>query len=74
MPSNKDLKNKKQLDDYAKYSSMAFQMAAIIGGGIFGGHYIDSLLHWGFPLFTILLAIISVFGAIYFMIKDLLKK
>lgn len=66
---------KKQLNGYAKYSIMGFQMAAIILLGIFGGMKLDEVLGLKkFPVFTLLFSLLSVFAAIYFVIKDLLKK
>jgi F0F1-type ATP synthase assembly protein I len=62
------------LESYARYSSLAFQMFAIIGLGIFGGFKLDQWLKIGFPVFTVLLSIISVGAAIYTAVKDLLKK
>jgi hypothetical protein len=64
---------KKYLQGYAKYSSMAIQMAVIILIGVFGGHYLDVLIQWKFPVFTVILSICSVFGSIYLIVKDLLK-
>ncbi len=61
------------LESYARYSGLAFQMFAIIGLGIFGGVKLDQWLKIGFPVFTVLLAILSVAAAIYTAIKDLLK-
>jgi hypothetical protein len=49
-------------------------MFAIIGLGIFGGVKLDNWLGIRFPVFTILLSIISVAAAIYTAIKDLIKK
>jgi len=49
-------------------------MFAIIGLGIFGGVKLDQWLGMGFPVFTVLLSIISVAAAIYTAIKDLIKK
>ena len=68
-PDNKDSYN-----SYARYSSIAFQMVFIILAGTFGGYYLDKWLQWGFPVFTVVLSILSVFCAIYFVIVDLLKK
>jgi len=62
------------LESYARYSSLAFQMFAIIGLGIYGGVKLDQWLKIGFPVFTVLLSIISVAAAIYAAIKDLIKK
>jgi len=49
-------------------------MFAIIGLGIFGGVKLDQWIETGFPVFTVLLAIISVAAAIYTAVKDLLRK
>jgi len=49
-------------------------MFAIIGLGIFGGVKLDQWLKVGFPVFTVLLSIISVAAAIYTAVKDLLRK
>jgi len=74
-PKPKPEHNKKPtLESYARYSSLAFQMFAIIGLGIFGGVKLDQWLGMGFPVFTVLLSIISVAAAIYTAIKDLIKK
>jgi hypothetical protein len=62
------------LESYARYSSLAFQMFAIIGLGVFGGLKLDQWLKIGFPVFTLLLSFLSVVAAIYTAIKDLLKK
>jgi hypothetical protein len=62
------------LENYARYSNMAFQMFAIIGIGVFGGVKIDQWLKIGFPVFTVVLSIVSVAAAIYSAVKDLLKK
>lgn len=64
---------KKNLDQYARYSSMAFQMLVIILAGVFGGFKIDQWLHTR-PVFTVILSLIAVFLSIYFVVKDLLRK
>ncbi|NOR86436.1 MAG: hypothetical protein GQ527_02385 [Bacteroidales bacterium] len=69
----KQEKGKNKLKAYAKYSNMAFQMMAIILLGTFGGVKLDEFIPWNFPIFTIILALISVSIAIYISIKDLLK-
>jgi F0F1-type ATP synthase assembly protein I len=48
-------------------------MLFIILAGVWGGLKLDDWLHLK-PLFTIVLTIISVVMAIYFAIKDLLRK
>lgn len=69
----KKLPDKDQINYYAKYSALAFQMAVIIGLGTFGGYKLDQLLGLKFKIFTILLALVSVIAAIYYAVKDLLK-
>ncbi len=54
----------------AKYSSLSFQMIAIILLFLFGGWELDKYLKWDFPVFTLLLSLIGVFLAIYFAVKD----
>lgn len=66
-------KKRKPLEGYARYTNLAFQMAAIIGVGIFAGVKIDQWLHFEFPVFTLLFSILSVAAAIYSAIKDLLR-
>lgn len=70
--SNKN-NQKNPLSSYIKYSGMAFQMFAVIGLGVFGGFKIDKWLQFQIPIFTIILSFISVFFAIYYFIKDVLK-
>lgn len=65
---------KKQPNDYLKYSGMGIQMAAIITGGVLAGIQLDKWLQLKFPVFTLVLTLLSVFLAIYYFIKDILKK
>jgi len=69
---NKD--KRPSLESYARYSGLAFQMFAIIGLGIFGGVQLDKWLGIGFPVFTVLLSILSVGAAVYTAVKDLIRK
>ncbi len=72
--SNSNQKSKKQLNDYAKYSGMAFQMVIIMLLGVFGGIKLDAwVTKFEFPLFTLLLTIFAVNLAIYLSIKDFIK-
>ena len=65
--------NKRALNNYAKYSSMAFQMLVIILLGLFAGYKLDIWLHTK-PILTVILSLASVILAIYIVTKDLLKK
>ena len=59
---------KKKLNNYAKYSNLGLTMAAIIVVGVFGGLKLDQWLELKFPVFTVVLSLLSVFGAIYYAI------
>lgn len=69
-------KNKPKTDplkDYAKYSNIGFQMIVTILLGVFGGIKLDAWIKTGFPVFTLVLTVLSVILAIYIAIKDFLK-
>ncbi|MCD4682482.1 MAG: AtpZ/AtpI family protein [Bacteroidales bacterium] len=70
---NKNQK-KNSLNNYARYSSIAFQMLLIILIGVFGGIKIDEWLELTFPIFTVTLSILAVVLAIYSVTKEFLKK
>lgn len=63
---------KSYLNNYARYSSIAFQMLVIILAGVFGGYKLDEWLNTT-PLFTVILSLLSVVIAIYSVVKDLLN-
>lgn len=52
---------------------MAFQMIATIGIGVWGGIKLDEHFHTK-PVLTLILSLGSVGGAVYWAIRDLLKK
>ena len=72
MNQNNSLKPKKQLDDFIRYSSLAFEMIVIMGIGVLAGVKIDHWLNLSFPVFTLVLMILSVIGAIYYAIRKFL--
>ena len=61
------------VNDFIKYSAIAFQMVVIILAGVFGGIKLDQILKLEFPLFTLILSTLSVALAIYYAIKDFIK-
>jgi Sec-independent protein secretion pathway component TatC len=69
MIPNKYQKPKKKFDDFIRYSSLAFEMIVIMGIGTWSGILIDDWLELGFPVFTLVLMILSVIGAIYHAIR-----
>jgi F0F1-type ATP synthase assembly protein I len=70
-----NLKNKgtSGLKNFARYSSIAFQMIAIILATTWGGMKLDTMTGFKTPVFTIVLSLLGVFAAIYVVIKDLIK-
>ncbi|MCF6364782.1 MAG: AtpZ/AtpI family protein [Bacteroidales bacterium] len=67
-------KHNLSLKNYAKYSGIAFQMAAIIIIGTFGGYKLDQYFGFEKHILTLILSLLSVILAIYTAIKDFLKK
>lgn len=59
--------------NYARYSTIAFQMIVIVLGGVFLGFKLDQWLHNDKHIFILILSILSGFLALYFAFKDLLK-
>jgi ATP synthase protein I len=68
----KKLQNK-GIQDFARYSGLAFQMIGIILVAVWGGVKLDKLTGWHTPVFTIVLSLIGVFASIYFAVKDFIK-
>ncbi|MCQ2253275.1 MAG: AtpZ/AtpI family protein [Bacteroidales bacterium] len=66
-------KDKDRLRLVAKYTSAAFQMAAIIVFGALGGRYLDQTFETSFSVWTLVLTIVAVALALYFFIKDISK-
>lgn len=67
--------NKKDnpLKFYAKYSALAFQMIAIILIGAFGGKALDNWIDWEFPVFTLVLTLLSVIGSVFYGMRELFR-
>ena len=67
-------KNKQRLNDYARFSSLGFQMLAVILLSVLGGLKLDRWLELRFPVFTVVGSLAGVAMSIYFAVKDLLRK
>lgn len=65
LPKNNDLKD---LNNYARYSGLAFEMLGIIALGTWGGVRLDARLDIS-PLFTIVLSLGSIAVSMYMVIK-----
>ncbi len=62
---------KKKGNDFARFSGMAFEMLAIIGGMTWGSVWLDEQIGAEIPWFTIILSPLSVIIAGLMIIKDL---
>jgi F0F1-type ATP synthase assembly protein I len=74
-PENKSLKkDQKVVNNYARYSGLAFEMAIVILAGTFGGIKLDKVVRFQFPLFTVVFSFLSVLIAMYVVIKEFIGK
>ena len=64
----------KGLQDFGKYSGLAFQMLVIIGVMTWLGVKLDEILGLTTPVFTIILSLLGVFAGIYTAIKDFIRR
>ena len=58
---------------YIKYSGLTIQMMVIIFGGTYCGVRLDKYMAWKFPLFTVVLALLSVVFAVWYVVRAFLK-
>jgi len=65
-------KSKKSLANYARYTSIAFQMLAIILVGVFGGIKLDEWVGTEFPVFTVVLSFLAVIASILSVVREFL--
>lgn len=64
----------KKVNNYLKYSGMAFQMVGALLVGVFLGRWLDRKLDTPQPYFTALLALVFTGVSIYVALRDFLKK
>lgn len=65
--------NKDQINDYLKYTGLAFQMLAVIGLSVWAGLKLDQRFMGGKPIFLIILTFLGIFGSIYTLYRSLPK-
>ena len=73
MNQQNNKKYKSKIDDFIRYSSLGFEMMAIIGVFTFGGFKIDQWMKNQFKGFTLGLMILSVIIAVIYATRNLLK-
>jgi len=67
------MSKKNPLNNYAKYSSIAFQMGLTVFGLTYLGVKLDEYLKLDFPIFTVILSLVSVAIAMYNSIRDFIN-
>ena len=69
----KEPKKDKRASAYIRYSSMGLQMGVIIGLFSWFGTYLDKRQMNETPIWTIVLSLVGVSGALYLVIKEVIK-
>lgn len=72
MSKNQD-NQKKKLENYAKFSGLAFQMAVLIIVAAYGGRWLDEKQGNETPGWTIFLILIAIFASLYQVISAVIK-
>lgn len=67
-------KNKPHLNDYVVYSTLGIEMAVVVFFGVWGGIELDKIILLPIPLFKILLPILGIFAALYFLLRTIKNK
>ncbi|MFW6371099.1 MAG: AtpZ/AtpI family protein [Bacteroidota bacterium] len=70
---NRFRKNKNRFDAFIRYSSLGFEMMAMIAIGTFLGYKIDQWLGNDFRWFTLLMMVFSVIGSVIYFIRKILR-
>ena len=73
MKDPKESKNKKRnsrINNYARYSGIAFQMIAIIVLGTYGGVKLDDVYPNQYSLFTVICSLLSVALSMYYAVTQ----
>lgn len=71
--NEQDENDERPLNAYAKFSSLGFQMIAIIGVFAFAGYKIDAAAHHQVKWVTAALSLAGVFVSLYIVIVSLKK-
>ena len=59
---------------YLRYTGMGFTMMGIILVFTFLGRWLDGVVAWNFPVFTLVLALVGVTGAMIYLFKETGKR
>lgn len=73
-PKKESQKKKQPLNSYVKYTAIGFQMIAIIVVGTGIGMWLDNKYETETPWYTLGLALLSVFAALYTTLREHIGK
>lgn len=65
--------DKKRVNNYVKFSAIAFQMGIVITAGTLGGNWLDEKQENEFPIWTLVLTLVAIFGSLYQIIREVIK-
>jgi F0F1-type ATP synthase assembly protein I len=57
-----------------RFSDLGFRMAVMIGAGAYIGHTIDQKMALATPIFSIVLSLLAIGGAMYMVVQTVSKK
>lgn len=69
----KDNLDKDRFNKYLKFSSLALQMGVGITAFALGGHWLDKKQGNHFPIWTLSLTLLAIFGMLYKLIRDVMR-
>ncbi|HRO98696.1 MAG TPA: AtpZ/AtpI family protein [Flavobacteriales bacterium] len=73
-PAPDPRKARDQYAGYLRYTGLGLTMVGIILAFTYAGWWLDQWLAWRFPLFTILLALLGVTGAMIHLFRETGKR
>lgn len=59
------------MQKWAIFTSIAFQMGAVIAGGVFLGVWLDKKYPNQYKAYTVIFSLLGVFAGIYLVVKQL---
>jgi F0F1-type ATP synthase assembly protein I len=72
LPNNLD-KEKRSLREYTRYTSLGYQLVAVVLAAFFIGHLLDKWISTGFPIFTLIFSVGGLATMLYLLLKGLMK-
>jgi len=67
-------KARRNYNGYLRYTGLGFSMIGIVLAGTWGGWYLDGLLKLKYPVFTIVLSLLGIVGAMVYLFKETGKR